>query len=330
MAANDRGTLMKPAKTNAQILFIALLVALAQDFGFAAEAPQKVRFVHASRSNSMAPKLIAQSKGFFRAEGLETEMIQMNPRLAATALVSGEAAFADAFTSVFRGILQGFPIKLVFVHQKKGPYFLLARPEFKDVQQLKGKKLGVATLRGSDHLVAEELLQSKGFHPSGVQVLAIGDAATRFQSLSSGAVDVIAVGTPHDLMLRQRGFSVLAGPPEIGLPGACVFTPERFLRENPQTVRKTLKALLRAHHYIFDNRQETIQALLNWLPQTPEVAAHSYDYELKSMTRDGLMSDVELDTLMVKLGDKKRPLDEVRDFSLARQAGRELGVSGKE
>jgi NitT/TauT family transport system substrate-binding protein len=272
----------------------------------------------------MAPKLIAQSKGFFKAEGLETEMIQMNPRLAATALVSGEAAFADAFTSVFRGILQGFPIKLVFVHQKRGPYFLLARPEFKDIQQLKGKKLGVATLRGSDHLVAEELLQSKGFNPSWIQVLSVGDAATRFQSLSSGAVDVIAVGTPHDLMLRQKGFSTLAGPPEVGLPGACVFTPERYLRENPLTVRKALKALLRAQQFILENRQETIQALLQWLPQSPEVAAHSYDYELKGLSRDGLMTDAELEAVMVKLGDKKRPIDEVRDFSLTRQAMKEL------
>jgi len=318
---------------NRQVLFIALLAACAQianGLGHAAEVLQKVRFVHASRSNSMAPKLIAQSKGFFRAEGLETEMIQMNPRLASVALVSGEAAFGDAFTSVFRGILQGMPIKLVFVHQKKGPYFLMARPEFKDVQQLKGKKLGVATLRGSDHLVAEELLQAKGFNPAGVQVLAIGDAATRFQSLSSGVVDVIAVGTPHDLLLRQKGFSTLAGPPEVGLPGACVFTPERYLRENPQTVRKVLKALLRAHQYIFENRQETIQTLLRWLPQTPEVASHSYDFELKTMTHDGLMTDSELDALMVRLGEKKRPLDEVRDFSLARQAMKELGVNSKE
>jgi NitT/TauT family transport system substrate-binding protein len=312
---------------NLRSVIAALLVAgvvMAAGQGFAAEAMQKVRFVHASRSNSMAPKIIAQSKGFFKAEGLETEMIQMNPRLAATALASGEAAFADAFTSVFRGILQGFPIKLVFVHQKRGPYYLLARPEFKDIQQLKGKKLGVATLRGSDHLVAEELLQSKGFNPSWIQVLAVGDAATRFQALSSGAVDVIAVSTPHDLMLRQKGFSTLAGPPEVGLPGACVFTPERYLRENPLTVRKALKALLRAQQFILENRQETIQALLQWLPQSPEVAAHSYDYELKGLSRDGLMTDAELEAVMVKLGDKKRPLDEVRDFSLARQAMKEL------
>jgi len=39
------------------------------------------------------------------------------------------------------------------------------------------------------------------------------------------------------------------------------------------------------------------------------------------------MSDAELEAPMITLGDKKRPLDEVRDFSLARQALRELECS---
>ena len=39
------------------------------------------------------------------------------------------------------------------------------------------------------------------------------------------------------------------------------------------------------------------------------------------------MSAADLMALMFKLGDKKRPLDEVRDFSLARQALRELESS---
>ncbi|MSP38078.1 MAG: ABC transporter substrate-binding protein [Deltaproteobacteria bacterium] len=294
----------------------------------AAEAPQKIRFAYASRSNIVTPKHIAQSRGYFKAEGLEVEMIQMNPRLSATAIINGDVTYADAFTSTFRGMMQGFPIKLVMVHQKKGPYFLIARPDIKDIQQLKGKRLGVATLRGSDHLVADELMLAKGFNPAAVQPIVIGDASMRYQAMVGGIIDVVAVATPHDLMLRQKGFSTLAGPPEVGVPGAGVFTPEKFLRENSLVVRKTLRALLRAQHYILENRHETIQALLQWLPQSPEVAAHSYDYELKGLSRDGLMTDAELDALMVKLGDKKRPIDEVRDFSLARQALKEL-ESGK-
>jgi len=294
----------------------------------AADAPQRIRFAYASRSNIVTPKHVAQSKGFFKAEGLEVEMIQMNPRLSATAIINGDVTYTDAFTSTFRGIMQGFPIRLVFVHQKKGPYFLIARPEIKDIQQLKGKKLGVATLRGSDHLVADELMLAKGFNPAGVQPIGIGDASMRYQAMIGGAIDVVAVATPQDLMLRQKGFTVLAGPPEVGVPGSGVFTSERILRENPLAVKKTLRALLRSHFFILDHKAETIQAMMQWLPQSLEVATHSYDIEMKVLTRDGLMTDSEIETLIAKLGEKKRPMDEVRDFTLARQALKEL-ESGK-
>ncbi len=102
------------------------------------------------------------AKGVLQSRRLEVEIIQMNPRLGATAVVNGDVSFATPFTSTFRGVLQGFPMKLVFIHLKKGPYYVMVRPEIKDVQQLKGKKIGVATIKGTDQLVAEEMLQAKG------------------------------------------------------------------------------------------------------------------------------------------------------------------------
>lgn len=294
----------------------------------AADAPLKIRFAYASRSNIVTPKHIAQSRGFFKAEGLEVEMIQMNPRLSATAIINGDVTYADAFTSTFRGMMQGFPIKLVMVHQKKGPYFLIARPDIKEIGQLKGKKLGVATLRGSDHLVADELMLSKGFNPTAVQPIVIGDASMRYQAMLGGIIDVVAVATPQDLMLRQKGYTVFAGPPEVGVPGSGVFTSEKFLKENPLAVKRTIRALLRAHIYILDNKAETIKAMMQWLPQSLEVASHSYDIEMTALTKDGLMTDSEIDVLIAKLGEKKRPMDEIRDFTLLRQAMKEL-ESGK-
>lgn len=48
--------------------------------------------------------------------------------------------------------------------------------------------------------------------------------------------------------------------------------------------------------------------------------------ELKATTEDGQMTDAELDSLIERLGDKKKPLDQVRDFSHVRQALKELGA----
>jgi ABC-type nitrate/sulfonate/bicarbonate transport system substrate-binding protein len=291
-----------------------------------ADAPTRVRIAYASRSSSAMPLYLAQTKGLFKAEALDVEIIQMNPRLGATAVVNGDVSFATPFVSTFRGILQGFPMKTVFVHLKKGPYYVMVRPDIKDVQQLKGKKIGVATIKGADQLNAEELLQAKGFNPNQIQAVAIGDGPLRMQALISGAVDAICVAPPHDLMLKRMGYPALAGPPEVGLPVAGMFTSDRLIRENPQLVRRTIKSLLRSHHYIWENKQESIQILLKWLPQPPDIAEHSYETEMKTLNRDGQMTDAEINALIDKLADKKRPLDEVRDFSFARQAMKELGA----
>ena len=54
------------------------------------------------------------------------------------------------------------------------------------------------------------------------------------------------------------------------------------------------------------------------------MASHSYDIEMRALTRDGLMTDAEIDVLVAKLGEKKRPMDEVRDFTLLRQVLKEM------
>jgi len=285
---------------------------------------QKIRIAYSSRSNTITPFYVAASKGFFREEGLDVELIQVSPRLGAMAVMNGDVAFTTSFTSTFRGILQGLPLKLVSVALKKGIYFLVVRPEIKDVQELKGKKLGVATVRGTDSLVAEELLRSKGFNPALLQQLVIGETPLRAQALVAGVVQVVSLSPPHDLLLKNMGYNILAGPPEVGLPASGLFTSDRLLKENPQAVKRTLRALVKANRFIAENRQETIAVMLKWLPQSQEVASRSYDIELKALAKDGQMTDAEMDSLIDRLGEKKRPLDEVRDFSPMRQAIKEL------
>jgi ABC-type nitrate/sulfonate/bicarbonate transport system substrate-binding protein len=308
--------------------FISLAAFLiAQLVSISAEAQtEKIRIAHSSRSNTTAPFYVAVTNGLFKEEGLEVELIQVNPRLGAMAVINGDVSFTTSFVSTFRGILQGLPLKLVMVGQKKGVYFLIARPEIKDVQDLKGKTLGVSTMRGTDHLVTEELLRAKGLNPSLLRAVALGDTAVRAQSVAAGVVQAVTVSPPHDLTLQKMGFQVLAGPPEVGLPASGLFTSDRLIKENPQIVRRTLRALMKANRFIADNRDQTIGVLLQWIPQSQEIASRSYDLELKATTKDGQMSDAELEGLIDRLGDKKKPLDELRDFSHVRQALKELAA----
>jgi ABC-type nitrate/sulfonate/bicarbonate transport system substrate-binding protein len=316
---------MTGTRCNVWFGFLVLAIATMGPLAALHAQTQKIRISLSSRSNTNTSYYTAQAKGFFRDEGLEVEFIQVNPRLGAMAVLNGDVTFTTSFVSTFRGIVQGLPMKTVFILLKKGIYFLMVRPEvIKDIQDLKGKKLGVTAVNGGDHLIGKELLRSKGLDPNLVQAIAVGEPALRTQAVLSGVVQAVSVSPPHDVMLQQMGLKAIAGPPEVGVPSSGLFAANRLLKENPQTLRRTLRALLKANRFIEENRQETIRIMAQAVPQSPEAAARSYDVELKALAKDGQMTDAEMESLMERLSDKKRPLDEVRDFSYARLALKEL------
>ena len=113
------------------------------------------------------------------------------------------------------------------------------------------------------------------------------------------------------------------------MPASGMITSDRLIKENPQFVRRGVRAILKANRLIEENRQETIRVLLQWVKQTPEIAARSYDVELKTILRDGTMTDADMENFIDRLGnEKRRSIDDVRDFSFARAAWKEL-ESGK-
>ncbi len=286
---------------------------------------QKIRISLSSRSNTNTTYYVAQAKGMFKEEGLEVEFIQVNPRLGALAVLNGDVTFTTSFVSTFRGIVQGLPMKSVFILLKKGIYFLMVRPEIiKDVQDLKGKKLGVTAVGGGDHIVGRELLRMKGLDPAMMQAIAIGEPSLRAQAVLANVVQAVSVSPPHDLMLQRMGLKAISGPPEIGVPSSGLFVADRLIKENPQILRRTIRAMLKANRFIEEQREETIRIMARAVAQPLEVAARSYDVELKALARDGQMTDAEMEFQMERLADKKRPLEEVRDFSHARQAVKEL------
>ena len=149
---------------------------------------QKIRISLSSRSNTNTSYYVAQAKGFFKDEGLEVEFIQINPRLGAMAVLNGDVTFTTSFVSTFRGVVQGLPMKTVFILLKKGIYYLMVRPDLiKDIQDLKGKKLGVTAVNGGDHIIGRELLRMKGRRSeSGSSDRRRRPVAKRFKRLVTG------------------------------------------------------------------------------------------------------------------------------------------------
>lgn len=306
-------------------IWIVLFVALGWPSHIAsAQETQKIRISYSSRSNSVTVYQVALARGFFKEEGVDPEMIQMNPRLGGLAVMNGDIEFTTTFGSTLRGIVSGLPIKFVAISVRKTDHFLIAKPEIKSVQDLRGKRLGISTLFGTDQLAAEDMMRGKGFDPSTMQAVALGDAPVRVQALRSGLVEAIAMNSPHDMALMKDGYNVLAGPQDLkrALPLAGLALRDSLLKEKPALIKRTLRAVLKSHRFIFENKQETTRVMMQWLRQPPEVAARSYDLALLFLSRNGEIPDADME----RLTEKKRPLDEVRDYTLLREAQKELGI----
>ena len=313
---------------------LALLVLLlgVLSVGSGALAQEKVRVSYSSRSYSSLPAYVAQASGFFRDESLDVELIQMRPATSSPALYNGDVQATLTFGSTVGAIISGFPFKIVAVLTEKPVHYLVARPEIRTVQDLKGKKLGVSQLLGTDEFAAYAILEALGFNPKEVKAIALGDEAIRREALRKGVVEASAISPPGPVQLAREGFRILGGPKEvkIGSPAAGLAVTDKTLKDRPDLVRKLIRPLLRALRVIHGNAEVAKRIMAKWLDQTPQVAADSYDLIVASFSRDGEADETTLKAVIEarrKSGkvEKEIPLEQVVDFRLAREVRRELG-----
>src|SRR5262245_1385566 len=107
-----------------------------------AQAADKLRIGLSELIASYSTLPVAQKRGFLQEEGLQAEFIRMGATVGLATLVTGEI---DYYTSLGAGVaaaIRGVPVKIVACYVPGPTATLIARPEFKSVQELRGKTIG--------------------------------------------------------------------------------------------------------------------------------------------------------------------------------------------
>jgi ABC-type nitrate/sulfonate/bicarbonate transport system substrate-binding protein len=117
---------------------VILLVFRHADLAHGAEA-RKVAFSYSAVSMTWFPVKVALEKGFFRNEGIEPQLIQMNGNIATVALANGHIDFSLNISPVLNGAMQGLGTKLVAALNSRPLFALVVRPEIRSPSDLKGK-----------------------------------------------------------------------------------------------------------------------------------------------------------------------------------------------
>lgn len=287
---------------------------------------ERVTIATPSRGLFEFPVVVAMRKGFFKAEGIDVDKVQMQPAIAVKALVSGDVDYLLAWGSALRAAVTGVPIKAVVGIAGRPLHVLVARPEIKSPKDLKGKIIGVDSIAGTVDYLSRVAVRYFGFEPDrDVKIIVTGESPTRLAALRSGSIDATPIDVAFAVKAEEEGFRRLVYLGDlIELPLSGIAVMDQKLQAQRDQVKRVVRATMRGTRYMKQNRGEAVLMLADYLRITPAQAGKAYDASVKSFSDDGMISDkgVQLDVQLTKERlklTKEIPLSQLVDWSLVKE-----------
>src|SRR5215510_280319 len=250
---------MIPLRSRVAKVIVVLLLPIILACPFLGQAASTAR-IRLSQSNvglTAAPLWVASNHGFFSKYGLELEPVYVrNSTIQIMALTTGEVQLSHTGGApTLSAAAQGHDLKIVATFGHGVYWDIVARPEIRGVDDLRGKNLGVTNIGGTTWIGAILGLEHFNLNPDRdrIQLQGIGDQTVLLQALSSGRVDAVLVEPSFTRELKKRGFKVLAELSSANIPFASsgLVVPQAYLKKQAEAVEKVLKALIEATAFLY-------------------------------------------------------------------------------
>jgi ABC-type nitrate/sulfonate/bicarbonate transport system substrate-binding protein len=320
--------LRQPISSVSLLLAIAALLCVSQ----AANADlRKVTFSYSAVSMTWFPVKVALERGFFRNEGIEPQLIQMNGNIATVALANGHIDFALNISPVLNGAMQGMGTKLVAALNSRPLFALVVRPEINSPADLKGKVFAVSSFGNTQAILTEKHLQYLGLKKGEYQLLAMGATPARVAAMEKNIAQGSLMPLPTNVQLENKGYRLLGNTAGIVVnPIAGLGVHEDKIKKDRDLIKRVIRASLRSLQLLQSNPRDTLNILMNWTAANEKDALRSLELAKPGFSKNGMLTD---DDLSIEWGfiqqqTKKTtvPVSVAHDMTLLREVQKELGI----
>jgi NitT/TauT family transport system substrate-binding protein len=302
---------------------------------------QTLKAGYVSKDLNYLPFFIAQKKGFYAKEGIQVDLINIGRAdVQLQALVAGELHFANinADNIIIWNERTNGNLKVAAGSSNSAPYLLIGAKNVKKLEDLKGQRLGVASLTGGATSILLAYLKSKGLvHPRDFALSIIaGGTPARLSALESNAIAGAVLGIPFADFAIDKGFTRLGDTTEVisSYQFNNININPSWAEKNRPAVVKFIKSHIEALRWIYERPTEAAEFLTREFGLQAQYASRGIDYYIKNkvypingdVTLNGLKVNIEV---QVQDGIIKRPLpapEKYIDLSYLRQAQKELGL----
>ncbi len=218
-----------------------------------------------------APFYVAQAKGFFAEEGLEVILEHGYENDFVSLTAQGDRQFAIASgDQVILARAQGLPVVYVMKWYQRFPVAVMALAEMgiDSPEKLAGHSVGIPGLFGASYVGWEALAYAAGLDENDISLESIG--FTQSEAISQGQVDAAVVYIANEpVQLTQAGMDVdiIQVSDYIDLVSNGLITNETVIRENPDLIRRLVRATLRGVDYTIAHPDEAFAIARQAVPE---------------------------------------------------------------
>ena len=310
---------------------LLLVIALALAPCGVAHAQQRVAASYPGIAGYNIPFWVALDAGEFKKAGLEVDPVMISGgSKSMQALLSGGLDFAHVSGGVsVQANLSGADVTILATAANSMSAGVIAAKDVKSFQDLRGKKIGIASFGGNNDIGLRFAFKKNGINPDKeVTFLQMGGERNRLTALERGAIAATIMSPPGLFVAESQGYSRLGDLNSMGMryPELSIVARKRDLKERRDLVRRYLRAYLDSVRLMKGNRDLTVRVIEKYIHVGSKAEAlKTYDYFVKSIS-DTLRTEREgitefLATLEAKTpGVSRRNPNEFIDESVLEEA----------
>ena len=295
------------------------------------QTPERLTITHASDSISITPLIYGIERGLYRREGVDLQFRVLRGELAVSSIIAGkDVDFMYGAGTAVTAAVRGLPMKVVSHDFKSVLFYLIGNARIKSGQDLKGKKVAVASLSGTGALAARAALRALGVDPEkDITMIVIGAASVRMAALEAGSVEAAIMPVPWNFRLTQKGFKELIFAGKVFVqPLTGIATSTERVEKNPEQIKKMLRGFLRSLKAVKEEKKDVVEFIGRKFGLDPATAEETHKIVLQTLSEDGTVTDALLKDLIdqtkAETGVKKDfNFRDIIDYTLVRQIHKE-------